>query len=168
MTQAKVAGLVVVALTLQLSLFSELRVAGATANLLLLVAVAGGIAGGAQRGAIVGFVAGLAFDLFLQTPFGLSALAYCLAGYAVGSLQSSVLRAAWWIPVASAAGGSALGLALFALVGEVVGEGGLVGGRLATIMGVVCIVNALLAVPAIRAMRWALEDPSRDRMMISR
>ncbi|CAN5687293.1 hypothetical protein BH20ACT2_BH20ACT2_19270 [soil metagenome] len=164
----KVALVVVVALTLQLALVSDLRVAGASGDLLLLVAVAGGIAGGSQHGAIIGFAAGLTFDLFLQTPFGLSALAYCLAGYLVGTMQSTVLRAAWWIPVASAIGGSVLGVGLFVVVGEVVGQDDLVSSELPTIVAVVSVLNALLCLPAIRAVRWALADDSRDRMLVRR
>ena len=44
-----------------------------------------------------------------RRPFGLSALTYALVAYVVGSLQDSVLRAAWWIPVATAAAASAAG-----------------------------------------------------------
>lgn len=166
MTAPKVAMILAVALILQLSLVSELRVAGATADLLLLVAVAAGIAGGSQRGAVVGFAAGLTFDLFLQTPFGLSALAYCLAGFAVGTLQASVLRAAWWIPVVSAIGGGALGVALFVLVGEMVGQDDLLGSRVLTVAAVVAAANALLCLPAVRLLRWALVDPTHDRILI--
>src|SRR5690242_21333202 len=35
---------------------------------------------------------------------------YTLVGYVVGMLQAGVLRAAWWIPVLTAFGASALGV----------------------------------------------------------
>ena len=94
--------MLLVALTLQLGVASSITFFGVQADLLLLVAIAAGIAAGPDRGAAIGFAAGLAYDLMLQTPFGLSALTYALIAYLVGSLQDSVLRAAWWIPVATA------------------------------------------------------------------
>ena len=59
-------------------------VAGAIGDLVLVVVVAAGITGGADRGATYGFVAGLLFDLLVDTPFGLTALTYALVGYGVG------------------------------------------------------------------------------------
>ena len=48
-------GLVVItAMVLQRGLFGSLRLDGAAADVLLIVAVAAGIAGGAERGAVVG------------------------------------------------------------------------------------------------------------------
>ena len=47
---------------------------GAHGDLLLLVPIAAGLTVGPERGAIAGFVAGLAVDLLVTTPFGLTAL----------------------------------------------------------------------------------------------
>ena len=58
----------------------------------------------------------------LQTPFGLSALTYAIVAYLVGSLQDSVLRAAWWIPVATATAASVVGVILYGVLGTVLGE----------------------------------------------
>ena len=58
----------------------------------------------------------------LQTPFGLSALTYALVAYLVGSLQDSVLRAAWWIPVATATAASVVGVILYGVLGTVLGD----------------------------------------------
>jgi rod shape-determining protein MreD len=147
---------VLLALTLQTSLVSQLHTFGATGDIMLLLGIAAGIAGGAETGALVGFGAGLTFDLMLQSPFGLSALAYCLTGYVVGTFQGSVLRATWWIPMSSALIASALGTAVFALVGEVLGQESYVSLHLLAIIGVVSVLNAFLAPVAVRAMRWAL------------
>ena len=49
---------------------------GSPPDLMLALAVAAGLAGGPERGAWVGFAAGLLADCFLQTPLGLSALVY--------------------------------------------------------------------------------------------
>ena len=107
---------------------------------MLLVAIAGGIAAGPDRGAAIGFAAGLAYDLMLQTPFGLSALTYAIVAYLVGSLQDSVLRAAWWIPVATATAASCVGVILYGVLGTVLGED-LVGWELLRVAVIVGLLN---------------------------
>ncbi len=144
----------VVALTLQLSVASRLEVFGVQGDLLLLVAVCAGLAAGPDRGAIVAFVAGLSFDLLLQSPFGLSALTYAIVAYVAGSLQDSVLRAAWWIPVTTAAAASALGVILYGVFGTVVGED-LLGISLLWIALVVGALNGIAAPVVLRTVRWA-------------
>lgn len=144
----------VVALTLQLGVAIDIQLFGVQGDLMLLVAVAAGLAAGPDQGAVLGFAAGLAYDLMLQTPFGLSALTYALMAYAVGSLQDSVLRAAWWIPVVSAAAASAIGVILYGVFGTVLGED-LVGLSLLRVAGVVAVLNAVAAPVVVRAVRWA-------------
>jgi rod shape-determining protein MreD len=112
------------------------------------------LAAGPDRGAIVAFVAGLSFDLLLQSPFGLSALTYAIVAYVAGSLQDSVLRAAWWIPVTTAAAASALGVILYGVFGTVVGED-LLGISLLRIALVVGTLNGIAAPVVLRAVRWA-------------
>lgn len=151
-----------VALTLQLGLAPRLGLFGVQGDLLLLVAIAAGIAAGPDRGAAIGFVAGLAYDLMLQTPFGLSALTYAIVAYLVGGLQDSVLRAAWWIPVATAAAASTLGVILYGVFGTVLGED-LVGLSLLRIAVIVGGLNTVAAPVVVRAMRWSTGSTSRVR-----
>jgi rod shape-determining protein MreD len=121
---------------------------------MLLVALAAGLAAGPERGAAIGFASGLLYDLTLQTPCGLSALTYAILAFLVGSLQDSVLRAAWWIPVSTAAAGSAAGVILYVVFGTVVGVEYL-GVSIPKVVIVVALLNALLASPTIRSLRWA-------------
>jgi rod shape-determining protein MreD len=141
-------------LTLQLGVLNGLTLFGVQADLMLLAAIAGGIAAGPERGAAIGFASGLLYDLMLQTPFGLSALTYALMAYLVGSLQDSVLRAAWWIPVATATAASFLGVILYGVLGTVLGESE-VGWELLKIALVVAFLNTLFAPVVVKAMRWA-------------
>lgn len=156
--------LIVLALALQAAVVSPYHVMAATGDIMLLVSIAAGIAGGAERGAVVGFFAGMCFDLVLQTPFGLSALTYSLVGYAVGMLQGSVLRSSWWIPVLSALVASAVGIVVFVLAGQVLGQHFRLP-DLPQIILVVSVLNALLVIPAVRALRWAL-GPGPERVGI--
>ena len=74
--------------------------------------------------------------------------------YLVGSLQDSVLRAAWWIPVVTATAASFVGVILYGVLGTVLGED-LVGWELLRIAVVVALLNTIFAPVVVRAMRWA-------------
>ena len=156
-SRARLAGALLLALLLHLTVLAQLGVADIHADALLLFAVAAGLTAGPERGAVVGFAAGLLADLFLQSPFGLSALCYSLVGFAVGTLQTGILRSAWWIPVVTAFGASVLGTALYAVLGAMVGETQMVGPRLPFIAAVVGFMNAALAPAAMRLVGWALK-----------
>ncbi len=164
---ARVSLLLVLALTFQLSVASRVEVLGVQGDIMLLVAVAAGLATGPDRGATLGFVAGISFDLLLQSPFGLSALTYAIVAYVAGSLQDSVLRAAWWIPVGTAATASALGVILYGVFGTVVGED-LLALSLLRVALVVGTLNALAAPVVLRSVRWATgtTDSVRARAMM--
>ncbi len=154
-TAARTSLLLVLALTFQVVIASRIEVFGVRGDLMLLVAVAAGLVAGPDRGAIVGFAAGLSFDLLLQTPMGLRALTYCLVAFVAGSLQDAVLRAAWWIPVSTAAAASSLGVILYGVFGSVVGEDLLVLSllRIALVVGV---FNTIAAPAVLRVVRWAI------------
>ncbi len=130
----------------------------------MLLAVCAGFVGGPDTGAVVGFAAGLVSDLFLQsTPFGLSALAACLAGFVVGWAGSEVLRARLFMVPLVAAGGTVLGVVLFVVLGYLVGQSQLVAGGSHWLGGVALVeagYAALFSVPAFVLMRWALAGPS--------
>ena len=150
-------------LLIHLTLLSRLRIDNVRPDALLLVALMAGLVAGPERGAVVGFCAGVLADLFLQTPFGLSALTYCLIGFAVGSLQSGILRAAWWIPIVTAGAASVVGTVLYGVLGAMVGQLDFVSPRLAVIALVVGFMNAALAPAAVRLMGWVFQAGVAER-----
>jgi rod shape-determining protein MreD len=167
----RLGGLLFVALLLQTTVASDLRIRGVSPDFMLLLTICAGLAGGPDTGAVVGFLAGLLIDLFLHaTPFGLSALTYCLVGYAVGVLRRSVLREGNLLAPATALLASAVGVLLFVLVGVMVGQHQLTspGPRgLAQIAGIVAVVNAILAVPVSKLVSWAaagLQGPAQSAL----
>jgi len=160
--------LLLLVVVLHTAVFPQFRLFGVTADLLLLVAVAGGLAGGPERGAYLGFGCGLLADCFLQTPFGLSALAFCLVGWFVGVFQTRVLHAVWWIPVLTAAFATAAGTMLFVVVGAVVGQDQLISSRLPAILAVTALWSAILVTPVVRLVRWALMDDGGRRGLVLR
>jgi len=145
-----------VALVLQRSVLVHARLADVGPDLLLLIAVSAGIVRGSERGAVVGFAAGLVADLFVQTPLGLSALAFGLIGYGVGTLQSSVIRSAWWIPLLTGLGASAAGVVVYGVLGAILGQGHFVRPRLLVVAAGVGVLNALFVPASVRALNWAL------------
>jgi rod shape-determining protein MreD len=153
---------------LHTAVFPQLRVFDVSADVMLLVAIVSGVVAGPERGATMGFVAGLLADFVLQTPFGLSALTYCLVGWAVGSLQTRVLHATWWIPVLTAATATAAGTLLFAALGAVVGQDQLISLRLIPIVGITALWAAVLSPLFLRAFRWALETEQTRFGLVAR
>lgn len=114
--------LLIAIVLVQTTILPYLRVFGVVADLGLVATVAVAYREGPETGAIFGFAAGLSMDLFLQTPLGLSAMAYALTGYFVGILQGGLLRSAWWVtPVLGGLGGILGGL-LFIGIGALVGQ----------------------------------------------
>ncbi len=153
-------------LLLQASVVGSIEIAGARPDVVLLVPVVAALVAGPDRGAVAGFAAGLAADavLWRTTPFGLGALSYCLTGYLVGTFQAGVLRATWWLPVAAAVLGSAVGITAFAVTGTVVGLVDALSASLIAMIAVVAVVNAAFVLPATRLGRW-VEGPA-DRAQI--
>lgn len=150
--------MLLVTVVLHTAVLSRLRVAGVMPDLMLLVAVAAGVAAGPARGAVIAFCGGMALDVFLLTPMGLSALVYCLVAYAVGVAHEGVLRTSWYIPVLTVFVASAGGVLLYAVVAWMLGQPTL-NARLLVIVTVVAVVNAILAPPVIRLVRWSLATP---------
>lgn len=155
MTRLRTAAVVLVFLVLQLVVLPDLRFGTIRGDAFVALAIGGGLVGGPERGAAIGFAGGLVADLFLQTPFGLTALVLSLVGFAVGMLQTMIIRSAWWIPVSIALLAGTATAALWALAGAVVGRPELVTSRLLVIAPVVGLFAAFLCPLAMRALRWA-------------
>ena len=106
-------------------------------------------------------------DLFLPTPFGLSALVACLLGFAVGLSTIALDRSAWWLAPVAALGGSALYELTYGALGSVLGQPQMLHVALTRIVVVVSVTNALLALPAMRLMSWGMAQSSTQGMPTS-
>ncbi len=154
-------GLVVLGfVTVQQTLMLDIRVGGVHPDIMILLPIVAGIAGGPARGASMGFGAGLVADLFLPTPFGLSALVGSVIGFAVGVTTLALDRTAVWLPPVVALGGSALYEITYAVVGSVIGQPQMLHVDVLRIVVVVSLTNAVLALPALRMVTWALPAAS--------
>jgi rod shape-determining protein MreD len=154
----QVAILVAATALVQYTVGLDLRIGGATPELLYLLPVVAGIVGGSVEGAVVGFCAGMAADLLTTTPFGLTALVGTLIGAAVGAATGNLVRQVWWFPPMVALVASALAVMLYAVLGAVLGNDAFLHVGLPAVVLVVALVNAALAAPALRLARWALAE----------
>ena len=147
---------------LQYTLFSQFRIAGVSADLFLVVAIAAGIVAGSERGAVIGFICGICLDLLIVTPFGLGAISGLAAGLVAGLLEGATIHSARWLTAAIAFISSGVGVLAFAVAGALLGRPDLLSLRVVTVMVVVGASSALLVFPAVRVCRWA--DPEVGRM----
>lgn len=167
MIPRRIVGVIVIAVLVQLTLFSSFSFDGARPEILVLVVLAVGHRIGPEEGAVVGFATGLAFDMFLTTPLGFTALLYLLAGYAMGRIVPSLPSAPWWLTSLVLAIGSAVTMLGQGVVGEIIGLNTLRGPTIGTIMAVVALVNLALAPAMLRIVRWLQIEP-RVRRRTSR
>jgi rod shape-determining protein MreD len=159
------AGLVVLAIGLQVGPFSELTIRGVVPDLPLLVVVAVGLVHGPERAALVGFLGGLALDLAPPADHvaGRWALSLVVVGFLVGLVREDARQGLIKI-LAVVAAASFIGTSIFALSGLLLEEPGVTVGRVLEIIPVAVLYDtalALLTVPLLIALGRRLE-PDRD------
>jgi rod shape-determining protein MreD len=167
MTGVRAGAVILSALVLQASLFTEVRVADVAIQLLLAVTIAAGITGGPDRGAVIGFVAGLGMDLLIRTPFGLTALAYASTGYVSGLVNEAVVRSARTLSVLIALAAAVFAIAVFVVAGELVGESLLSTPYLWRIVLVNAVGCAVLILPCRWVMRWVWDAGETPRAALT-
>lgn len=87
------------AMLLQAGLAPYLAIGGVVPNFLLLVVVTIALTTGPNEGAVVGFAAGLAFDVLGTVAVGPMALVLTLAGYIAGLLHEAMFAEGWLLPL---------------------------------------------------------------------
>jgi rod shape-determining protein MreD len=155
-------------LAVQETLMLDIRIGGAHPDMMVLLPMAAGLVGGPGRGATMGFGAGLVADCLLPTPFGLSAFIGTMIGYGVGLATVAVDRSSWWLPTAAALVSSVVYEVFYPLFGSILGQPRMLHVSVTRVALVVAVVNALLAVPAVRLIAWALPKVSTEGMPTSR
>ncbi len=157
-TPIKVAAVYLIAIIVQLTVFIDVRVAGVAPELLALVAVIAGFFAGPERGPLIAFIAGLIWDVYLPTPLGVAAVTFALVAFAVASLEEGLFHDSRFQLVAVVGVASASTVIAYALIGELVGQRGLVDVEMLRVSLLVGLVNAALTPVAAPMIRWALVD----------
>jgi rod shape-determining protein MreD len=152
---ARLLGVTIVALVVQVAILDNITVLGAHPDILVLLAAGAGMAQGPGRGAIVGFVAGVAADLVVSLPFGISALTFTLVGFSTGLVRPTLASRDVEGPQAAVCiGAAAAGTILYAIIGSLAGTHGLIGVATAEAVLSVTLGAVILAYPVLRVMRW--------------
>jgi rod shape-determining protein MreD len=116
------AAIIITAVLLQSTVFSQLRLLGVRPELLYLVTILVALNEGPNEGAIVGFTAGLAQDMLLDQPKGITALTLTLLGYAVGMARQYIVSPSPLVPTIVVAIGTAIGVAFYEIVTFLLGQ----------------------------------------------
>jgi len=152
------------AVVFQLTVLDQLKIHGAHPDVMLLVAIGAGLAAGSQQGAVAAFAVGLAADLFVDTPFGMSALTFVLVAFCVGLAPTGPAeRLSPATRFATAVLASAGGTLLFAGIGYILGEPQILRANIVSVVGVVTLGNAVMAIPVLAAVSWAVSPARRQR-----
>ena len=153
--------LLVLAMVLQVSVFTSFAWDGIGPDLVLLVVVAGALARGGQFGIILGFAGGVLLDLAPPADHtaGRWALALLVVGYVAGRMRQDA-RPTPAAALATVAACSFVGTSIYALSGLVLGEHVSGFGQMAEVIGVSLLWNLLLTplvLPGVMALMRRLE-----------
>ena len=150
-------------LSLQTTIFNEMRPFNVCLQVMLLLAASCGLAKGSSTGAVAGFIVGLLYDFVLTTPLGLCAAVFALVAYFAGFAHSFVHESTWWSRSLVASAASAAGMIVLPIAFTVTGAEGVLTLHIFTVAIVVALFNAAFSVPVEILCRWALKDPGPVR-----
>jgi rod shape-determining protein MreD len=143
---------VLTALVLQSTLFSQVTLAGVKPELVYLVTIVLAFLEGPASGAVAGFAGGMAQDFLLNQPKGITALTLTLVGYAVGMIRQYIVTPSPLLPVVLVGGATVVGVLFYGavafLLGVDVGSGYLV--KVALLAGVYNAVLTPILYPVLR------------------
>jgi len=114
---------VLLAIVLQVSLFTSLQIDGVAPDLALLVVIAAALVRGPEYAAILGFIAGLLVDIAPPAghPAGRWAVAFVVSGYLAGMVRRDA-RSSALAAVVVVAAGAFVATSIFALSGLLIGD----------------------------------------------
>jgi rod shape-determining protein MreD len=152
---ARLIGVTIVGLVVQVAVLDNITVLGAHPDVFVLMAAAAGMTQGPGRGAVAGFVAGVAADLVVSLPFGLSALTFSLVGFGTGLIRPSLAARDVEGPQAAVCvAAAAAGTIVYAIIGTIAGSKGLIGVATTEAVLSVTLGAVILSYPVLRVMRW--------------
>lgn len=160
-----IAAIVITAVLLQSTVFAQLRLLGVRPELLFLVTIVIALLEGPNEGAVVGFVSGLAQDLFLDQPKGITALTLTLLGYGVGMAKQYIVSPSPLLPTIVVAIGTALGMAFYEVVSFLLGSFDLPVTEAVRIALLTAAYNAVLT-PILYPLLRRIVEGSRPRRVV--
>jgi rod shape-determining protein MreD len=113
---------IVTALLLQSTVFSQIKLLGVRPELLYLVTILVAVIEGPAEGAIVGFAGGMAQDFLLDQPKGITALTLTLLGYTIGLARQYIVSPSPLLPTILVALGTFGGVVFYEAVSFLLGQ----------------------------------------------
>ena len=113
---------IVTALLLQSTIFTQVKLVGVRPELLYVVTISMAILEGPNEGAIVGFAGGMAQDFLLNQPKGITALTLTLLGYAIGLARQYIVSPSPLLPTVLVAVGTFAGVVFYEIVSFLLGQ----------------------------------------------
>jgi len=141
-------------LIFHLDVSPDMRIAGVAAELPLGLAIAAGLTGGVERGAIFGFLYGFAVDLFFFTPIGLRALIFGAIGWIAGHLFLDRIEESPVVSSMAIGLGTGVGLLAFVGLGVALGDTALIETSVTRIVLIAALINAVLAFALMPIAHW--------------
>jgi rod shape-determining protein MreD len=160
-----IVAIVITAVLLQSTVFAQLRLLGVRPELLFLVTIVIALLEGPNEGAVVGFASGLAQDMFLDQPKGITALTLTLVGYGVGMAKQYIVSPSPLLPTIVVAIGTALGVAFFEVVAFLLGSFDLPATEAVRIALLTAAYNAVLT-PILYPLLRRIVEGSRPRRVV--
>lgn len=116
------AAVIVTALLLQSTVFTQIKLVGVRPELLYVVTILMAIREGPAEGAIVGFAGGMAQDFLLDQPKGITALTLTLLGYTVGLARQYIVSPSPLLPTVLVGVGTFGGVIFYEVVSFLLGQ----------------------------------------------
>jgi rod shape-determining protein MreD len=160
-----IAAILITAVLLQSTVFAQLRLLGVRPELLFLVTIVIALLEGPTEGAFVGFIAGLAQDMFLDQPKGITALTLTLVGYGVGMARQFIVSPSPLLPTIVVAIGTAVGMAFYEAVSFLLGSFSLPAGEGLRIALLTALYNAVLT-PILYPLLRRIVEGSQPRRVV--
>jgi len=143
-------------LALQRTVLTEQRPFNVVIQIVLALVAAAGAGSGPERGALAGFVLGTMYDLAVNTPLGLTALVYALAGFTAGYALTLTPTPPWWLSSLFSGIGAAVGETAIPIGKTLIGQDGWVNRRMFTIVPVVAVAAVVLSPLFVPLGRWCM------------
>lgn len=163
-----ISGLILAALLIQTTVLPHLALFQVVPDLLLVVVICIGLVEGPSAGAVSGFAAGLLRDFLLNSPTGLSSLAYLAVGYAVGAIRPYVQSSSVAVPLAGVFVGSVVGTAFYIALSLLLGVPAEPLSRLIQVVLLTALYNTLLVPFAYPVVRRLAGRPSTESVFPSK
>lgn len=156
------AAVILTALILQTTVFSDVNLLGAKPELMYLLTICFAVLEGPASGAVTGFAGGMAQDFLLDSPKGITALTLTLLGYAVGMARQYIVSPSPVLPVFLVALGTFGGVVFHGVVSFLLGQLGIGWLYLFRVALLSAVYNAILTPLLFPLLRRAAEG-SRSR-----